>query len=217
MTLCLALILLTTGDLPTSLSESIPEPMAEPMPEPKGAPLGDHVLLRVRGGAWTTKAFEFDAITTSSTQLRSTADTLASFGFDGGGSVLNDRIVVFGSIEGSYSSKIHSENVGLCIGWRDWAPSTAAAGIPNEVILYAGAMYGRFDITTSGFGDFDNTLGARAGISLYWKLTPIAGISLLAEYRYMKFDYKDKSSILSGDTSIGGSGLWIGMGIDFRF
>jgi len=211
MTLCLALFLLAPGDLPTSLSDP------DPAPEPVGAPLGDHILLRVRGGIWSSRALDFDTTLSNGTQLRSKATALYTAGIDAGGSIFHDRFVVFGSIEENFSSGIRSETASVCFGWRDWAGPTASAGVPNEVILFTGPMFGRFDISTSGFGGFDNGIGVRAGITLTWKLSPYAGFSLDAEYRFIEFDYKDKGSIVSGDKSIGGSGFWIGAGIDFRF
>lgn len=207
MTLCLALLLLTAGDLPTSLSD--------PDPAPVGAPQGDHFLVRARGGVWMARDFQFEAVTPASTQLSSKADMLYTAALDVGGSIFNDRFVVFASLEGSYSSNIHSETVSLCFAWRDWAGPTAAAGVPNEVLLFAGPMFGRFDITTSGFGDFDNGIGVRAGLTLTWKLTKVVGFSLDAEYRFIEYDYKD--SVVSGDSKIGGSGFWLGAGLDFRF
>ena len=207
MTLCLALFLATLGDLPGSLSE----------PEPTPPPGGDRILVRVRGGVWSSGGFDFDAFTTSGTEMRSKQQMLLSVGLDAGAAILSERFVIFASVEESSASKINLEDAGFCLGFRDWSGPTAAAGVPNEALLYAGPLFGRFDVTTSGFGKFDTGIGARAGLSLTWKLSPPFAFSLVAEYRYLKFDLKDKSEIATGDKSIGGSGYWLGAGVDLRF
>jgi hypothetical protein len=221
MTLWLALFLLAPGDLPTSLSDPLPEAdvaaEAEILPEPVGAPQGDHILLRARVGLWGSPAFHFDAVTTSNMELNSKIQTLFTGGVDVGGSILHDRFVIFASIEGSFANKIQLETASICLGWRDWAGPNAAKGVPNEVLLFTGPMVGRFDISTPGFGKFDTGIGVRAGMTLTWKLTHYIGVSFDGEYRFIQFDFKDKSSLVSGDTSIGGSGYWLGVGLDFRF
>jgi len=40
-------------------------------------------------------------------------------------------------------------------------------------------------------------------------------VQLAGEYRYLKFDYK--RDVVSGDSSIGGSSAFIGLGLSFRF
>ena len=207
MTLCLTLLLATLGDLPATLSE----------PEPTPPPGGDRVLVRVRGGMWSSNGFDFEAVTTSSTLLRSKQQSLGSVALDAGGAILNERFVVFASIEENLASHISLEDVGFCMGFRDWSGPTAAAGVPNEALLYAGPIFGRFDVKTSGFSSFDTGFGMRAGVSLTWKLAAPFALSLIGEYRYIKFDVKDKSAIASGDTSIGGSGFYVGAGLDLRF
>jgi hypothetical protein len=209
MTFCLALLLAMSDDLPLSLSE--------PEPEPAPPARVDSLFLRLRGGIWASRGLDFDATTVFSTQLRSKSETLSSAGIDFGASIFSERVVVFGSLEASIGGKMHSESVGACIGYRDWSDPGASPGVPQEAMIYAGPIFGRFDITTAGFGDFDRALGARAGISFTWKLNRTFGVSLAVEYRYLKFDYKDKSTIVSGDTSIGGSGVWAGLGLDLRF
>ena len=206
MTLCLALMLLTGEDLPLSLVE----------PEPSGAPLGDSILLRARGGDWTSRQFDFEAFTVSGQQLRSGAETLLSAGVDAGFAVA-DRVVVFGMFEGLWSNDVHSEIAGICVGYRDWSEPGASAGVPQEAMIYAGALYGRFDITTPGFGDFDSAAGARAGMSFTWSLARALGLTFAVEYRYLKFDYADEGDLVSGDRTIGGSGIWVGLGLDLRF
>jgi len=206
MSLCLALLLLSPDDLPLSLSE----------PVPAGVRPADSLLLRAYGGIWSSRALDFEATTTASTRLRSGAETLVSAGLDAGIAV-HDRVMVFGTIEGSWANEIHSEVAGVSVGYRDWSDPSASPGVPHEAMIYAGALYGRFDITTPGFGDFDNAFGGRAGISFTWTLAKSLGLTLAAEYRYLKFDYKDKSTLVSGDTSIGGSGIWAGLGLDLRF
>ena len=207
MTLCVLLLLLSPDDLPLSLSE----------PEPAAPEARDTLFLRVRGGAWTTSAFRFDATTTASTEMTSRQKTLGSGGLDAGASLLSDRLVLFGGIDGSFASHLRLETGGICLGVRDWSDPAAVAGVPQEGMIYAGPIYGRFDVTTPGFIDFDRAWGARAGISFTWKPGRTLGLTLVAEYRYIKFQVRDKSEIASGNTSVGGSGLWAGLGLDFRF
>ncbi len=207
MTLCLAMMLLLSQDeIPLSLSE----------PSPAGVVPDDRFLLRATGGIWSAHSFDFDATTTAGLQLRSSEETLLTAGADAG-MALFDRVFLFGTVEGSWSNDIHAEVAGLSLGYRDGSDPGASPGVPQEAMVYAGALFGRFAITTPGFGDFENAFGGRAGISFTWKLARTLGLNLAVEYRYLKFDYKDKSTILTGDESIGGSGLWAGLGLDLRF
>src|SRR5437667_6179726 len=133
MTLCLALLLLTPDDLPNSLSEPEPEPAAPAHEE--------LAFLRVRGGLWSSRAFHFEATSISSTEMSSKQATLGSAGVDLGPSFFGDRLVFFGSVEGSYGNKIHLEDAGLCVGFRDWADPGSSAGVPQEAMIYAGPIY----------------------------------------------------------------------------
>lgn len=211
MTLCLALFLLASGDLPLSLSE--PEPDPGSMTPPPG---GDKILLRVRGGVWSSHAFEFNAVT-SNTEMVSKTQLLETVGIDAGGSLWSERFVIFASVEDSMADKISLEDAGFCVGWRDWAGPNASAAVPHEALIYVGPLLGRFTTSTSGFAKFDTGIGVRAGVSLTWMFGKHFGVSVVGEFRYMKFDVKSASEILSGSTSIGGSGYWAGAGLDLRF
>jgi hypothetical protein len=216
MTLCLALFLMASGDLPVSLSD--PEPELEREPEPMTPPPGgDRILFRLRGGVWDSKAFNFTAVTTSNTEMRSTQQLLESVGIDAGGSLFNERFMIFASVEESLASKITLEDAGVCVGLRDWAGPNATAAVPHEALAYVGPMLGRFTTSASGFSKFNTGFGVRAGISLTWLLGKHFGVSFVGEYRYLKFDVKDTSEIVSGNKSIGGSGFWLGAGLDLRF
>src|ERR1043166_1391131 len=143
MTFCLAVLLLMPDDLPVSLSE--PEPEVAPLASP------DASFVRVRGGLWSSRQFHFEATTTASTGISSKQETLGSAGIDLGPAILGDRVVFFGSVEGAFGNRIRMEDVGLCVGFRDWADPGATAGVPQEAMIYAGPIYGKFDVTTPGF------------------------------------------------------------------
>ncbi|HLF91824.1 MAG TPA: hypothetical protein VJB14_00035 [Planctomycetota bacterium] len=209
MTLCLAMMMLLTQDeLPIALSLG--------GPAPAGVVPDDRFLLRATGGVWSARSFDFDATTTASLQLRSSEETLLTAGVDAG-MALYDRVFLFGTLEGAWANDIHAEVAGLSVGYRDGSDPGASPGVPQEAMIYAGALFGRFAITTPGFGDFENALGGRAGMSFTWKLARTLGLTLAVEYRYLKFDYKDDSTLLTGNESIGGSGIWAGLGLDLRF
>jgi len=209
MTLCLALFLLMPDDLPGSLND--------PEPEPAPDPFHESVFIRGRGGIWASRAFRFEATTVGGSLQSSKQENFGSGGLDVGFSPGMEKFVVFGSVEAAFASHLRLEDAGLCVGFRDWADPGAMMGVPQEAMIYAGPIYGRFDITTPGFVEFNRAWGARAGVSFTWKLTHALGISLMAEYRYLKFRVKDKSEIASGNTTIGASGLWAGFGVDLVF
>jgi hypothetical protein len=199
-----------------SLSEPEPEPELEPemMTPPPG---GDRILFRVRGGVWSSHQFQFDAVTTSSTEMVSKQTMLESVGIDAGGSLFNERFMIFLTVEDNMATRISLEDAGFCVGLRDWSGPNASPGVPHEALIYVGPLFGRFTTSTSGFAKFDTGIGARAGVSLTWTLAKHFGASLVGEYRYMKFDVSNRSDIVSGSKSIGGSGYWVGAGLDLRF
>ena len=207
MTLCLALLLMASddlmasGDLPLSLSEPEPDPGIMTPPPPGG----DKIFFRVQGGIWSSHSFEFDAITTSNTEMVSKQQLLESVGLYAGGSLFNDRFMIFVSVEDSFSNKITLEDAGFCIGFRDWSGPNASQAVPHEALIYVGPLFGRFTTSTAGFAKFDTGIGVRAGISLTWMLGKHFGLSVVGEFRYMTFGVKDTSEIVSGSTSILGS------------
>lgn len=171
-------------------------------------------ILGARLGVWTGRDFEFQAIRTDSTQA--TSKTQALFAASAmGGVQLYDHFVVLGSVEADIASKISAQSGGVYLGWREHPKQRYGKGVPDEVMIYAGVLVGRFEVNETDFGDFDTGIGFGGGVALGWTISSHFAVQLYGEYRHMTFDYE--RDIISGDKRIGGNTLWIGAGIDLRF
>jgi hypothetical protein len=201
MTLLLAALLLGPGDLPVGVAD-----------EPAFS--DESVFLRVRGGAWICKDFKFEAVRTDSVQVESKEETLPSGAIEFG-VFLPEGLYLAATAEASIGSHTHAGIAGLSIGYRERRAPDASALLPDEGTAYLGGFYGRFEVDAEGFGDFDDAFGFRGGLSASWKLSSKVLASIAAEYRYVEFEYE--GDVLAGDTHAGGSGVWIGASIDFRF
>ena len=171
-------------------------------------------IFGVRAGIWTGRSFDFQAIRLDSTQA--TSDQQAFFSAQAlAGIQLYEHVAVLVSYEADIASKVSAHVGGAYLGWRERPKTRYGKGVPDEVLIYAGAVTGRISVDTTGFGSFDRGLGYSVGLSLGWSLTPRLSVQLAGEYRYLKFDYRQ--DVLSGDTSIGGNSVWAGLGLDYRF
>ena len=176
--------------------------------------LGLEGFVRLRGGVWASGGFEFEATRADSVRVKSDGQGLASGGVDLG-FVFADHIVVFASADYSATDDVNAQAAGGAIGYRERSAPDASPGVPDEITVYAGAMWGRFEVEAPGFGDFDDAIGLRAGIAVTYELSPWVTVSAIGEYRLMEFRYQEE--VLEGDDQAGGSGAWIGLGLDLRF
>jgi hypothetical protein len=189
------------GDLPQEMSYEEP-------------PLSDGYFGRLYGGVWGSHKFKFSATQTSGSTVSTNFETLGSFGVDVGGRFY-EHWVAFASLEGNFRTDVQSELLGLSIGYRDAPVAGAYSVVPDELMVYAGALGGRFQVTTPGFGDFKDSVGGRLGIDLLWKVARGIRFTFSAEWRYIVFEYKP--SITQGDSQIGGGTYWFGAGFEVRF
>jgi hypothetical protein len=189
------------GDLPTELTYGEPA-------------LEDGFFGRLYGGVWGSRRFRFAATEASGNSVFSGREGLESVGFDGG-TRFAEHLVLFATVEGDYRSDIRSELAGVSLGYRDSPLSGAPPGVPDEVMIYAGPIGGRFDVTTPGFGKFKDSVGGRLGLDLFWLLGRHGGVSLCAEYRRIAFEYEP--SVIQGDSRIGGGTYWLGAKAEIRF
>lgn len=174
----------------------------------------ESVFVRLRGGAWISKDFKFEAVRTDSVQVESKEEALPSGALEFGVR-LPAGLFLTAAAEASMGSHTEVAVAGLAIGYRERRAPDASELLPAEGAAYVGGLYGRFEVDEEGFGDFDDAFGFRGGLSASWNLSSgiVAGVT--AEYRFMEFEYE--GDVLSGDTHAGGSGVWVGATIDFRF
>ncbi len=197
----LAILAFDAADLPTEMRWEEPG-------------LGLEGFLRLRAGVWASSGFEFEATRTDSIKVKSDGQGLASGGVDLG-FVIADHFVIFASGDYSATDDSNAQAAGAAIGYRDRAAPDASPGVPDEVMIYAGAFWAQFEIEAANFGDFDDAIGFRAGIAVTYLLSPWVSVSALGEYRLAEFDYEEE--VLEGDEFAGGSGAWVGLGLDLRF
>jgi len=187
--------------LPRSLQDDMDRPTVEG-------------ILSVRAGVWTGRQFSFQSVRTDSTQATSKQQALFSASVLGGVQ-LYEHFAILGTYEADLASKLTVQLGGAYIGWREHPKQRYGKGVPDEVLLYAGALFGRLKVDKEDFGSFDRSIGFGSGLAFGWVLSSRFTAQLYGEYRYMKFDYN--RDVLSGDKSIGGHGAWLGLGVDYRF
>jgi len=182
-----------------------------PQEEPASGDLQPFVTLR--SGVWAGTGFHFEAVKDS---VRRELDTNALFsaGVDAGVQFL-EHFVLFGTYEVNLTDDIFSDLAGACIGYRERGEEGGKAAIPQETTVYAGGLYGRFDVDAEGLWEFDDAWGFRAGIAFSWKVGRSLTVDLVGEYRLIEFDYSVKPD--SGDKYVGGSTGWLGLGLQYRF
>lgn len=171
-------------------------------------------IAAVRVGVWAGREFSFEAVRTDATQAKSKQQAFASASVLGG-IQLYDHVVILGTYEADLASKVTVQVGGGYLGWRERPRERYGKGVPDEVMLYAGALVGRLGVDKDDFGSFDRAVGFGGGLAFGWALSKHATIEVYGEYRFMRFDYNRE--ILSGDKSIGGSSGWFGLGLDWRF
>ncbi len=199
MTLLLALLVLAPGD---PAGEDA-EPAKDPVLEPYG---------RLRAGVWAANGFAFEAVVGS---VRREIDTHALFsaGVDGG-VALHERFLFFLSYDVNLADHVFSDLVGASVGYREFSKDPNPL-VPRDVTLYAGGIWGRFDVEEDDFGSFEDSYGFRAGVSLSWAPARGLKLSAIGEYRLIEFEYNEE--VTEGDDRAGGSTLWIGLGLDLGF
>ena len=171
-------------------------------------------FVRARGGIWAGGGFAFETIRTDSTQVKLEDEVLPSAGVDAG-LIFADRFVLFGSADAAWAKDVEVQAVGAALGYRERRAVGAPAGVPDEVTIYAGGLWGSFQVDAAGFGDFDDALGFRAGLLLTWLPGRGMALSAVGEYRLLEFDYEEE--VFDGDTHAGGSTVWLGAAFDLRF
>ena len=175
-------------------------------------------FIKLRAGAWGSSGFDFQAIRTDSKFVQLKDEVLISGGIDLGVEIAR-RLVIFGTAEISGTDNIRSEMVGAYVGIRDYKRPGAAKGIPDRAMIYAGAIWATYDVTNDvdgeEFGNFDDAFGFGGGLELTWNATSALTMSLIGEFRLIKFDYE--LPIVSGDTHAGGPTGWVGAAFELRF
>ena len=175
---------------------------------------GSETFLRFRGGVWACRGFAFEAIRTDSTQVKTDEEVLPSAGVDLG-FLFADKFLLLLSGDFSATNHVRVPSAGAAIGYLDRRRPDAARGVPDEVAIYAGGFWSSFEVDAADFGDFEDAIGFRAGLTLSWKPSPGLSIGAAGEYRLAEFDYDE--DVLQGDRHAGGSGVWAGVYLDLQF
>jgi hypothetical protein len=171
-------------------------------------------FIGVRTGVWMGRSFDFQSVRTDSTEASSDQQALFSASLYGGVQFY-EHLAVMLSYEADIASKISASVGGAYLGWREHPKERYGKGVPDEVLIFAGVVTGRISVDSPDFGSFKRGVGFSGGLMLGWSLSSHWTVQLDGEYRFLKFDYK--RDVLSGDTSIGGNTVWIGLGLDYRF
>lgn len=171
-------------------------------------------FLRFRTGVWGSRDFDFETVRADGVPRRAKGEWITSTGFDAG-AVFPDQWALILTYEFEASHEYFGHVAGASLGYRGVAQGKVDPGVPEETLLYAGVLWGTLEVHDDSFGDFDESVGFRAGLSLTWRLHPTLVVTALGEYRLMEFDYREP--ILEGDDKTGGSGIMVGVGLDVRF
>ncbi len=174
---------------------------------------GTEFFVRPRAGVWSCSGFEFEAIRTDGTFVHVNETTLYAGGLDLGFEIAG-HYIVFAGYDIGLTDSVTADAIGAAVGYRDRAAPGASPGIPDEVAIYAGGFWGRFEVRKAGFGGFDDAFGFRAGMMFTWMASRSVAVSLIGEYRLVEFEYQEP--VLTDDKKVGGSGGWAGLGVEFR-
>ena len=202
MSVFLAILLASAGDLPQNLQDS-------EAPEPK-----TQGFVRVRGGVWASRGFDFEAVRSTGAQVSTSGEMLGSAALDFGVSI-RERALIFVSAEAGSGSGLDARVAGLYLGIRERIKPPYPPAMPHEITAYAGALWGQIEARDDAFGKFDDTWGFGGGLEFTWFLSRHWALSVIGEYRLMRFKYQE--DVVSGETELGGSGAWAGASLELRF
>jgi hypothetical protein len=166
----------------------------------------------LRSGVWAGTGFRFDS-THDSVRREINTNALFSAGVDAGVE-FSKHFVLFGTYEVNLAEDIFCDIAGACLGYRERAEEGTRSTIPVETTVYAGGIWGRFDVNAEGY-KFDDAVGFRAGMAFSWKVSRSLTVDLVGEYRLIEFNCTEKPD--SGDNQIGGSSGWLGLGLKLTF
>lgn len=202
MNIIFSVLLAASGDLPQNLQDS-------ETPEPK-----TQGFVRVRGGAWISRGFDFEAVTAGGLQVSTHDEALGSAALDVGVSI-RERALLFVSAEACTGGGLEARVAGIYLGIRERLKPPYPPAMPHEITAYAGALWGQIEARNSAFGTFDDAWGFGGGFEFTWFLSRNWAVSVIGEYRLMRFKYEE--DVVSGDTELGGSGVWAGASLELRF
>jgi hypothetical protein len=171
-------------------------------------------VVAARMGVWSGHGFEFAAARTDGLESKTSQSTFFTASLLGGIQI-HEHVVLLGTYEGDVASKVTVQVGGGYLGWREHPKQRYGKGVPDEVMIYAGAIVGRYQVHKTDFGSFDNGVGFAGGVAMGWMISSQLSVQLYGEYRLIEFDYK--RPVASGDDSVGGSSILIAAGIDLRF
>lgn len=178
--------------------------------------LGDFTVepyIRARVGGWGSGGFEFEAARADG--KRKIDGRGLVFGGAEVGTVIADRILLFGTYEYATGGDLTIEVVGLSAGWRMPIEISYVDVAPTQFSIFAGAIFGAIEIDQENFGRVADDVGFRAGISLGWELSDSLLLDLFVELRVIDFEYR--SPLLGGDDRIGGGGVAAGFSLEWGF
>jgi hypothetical protein len=86
---------------------------------------------------------------------------------------------------------------------------------PWYLQVAAGPIFGKIDVSTSGFGDFKSGVGGEVRISATVEVHDRIELMLWMDVRQITFDYDEP--VVSGDKDAGGASFAVGAGFLMRF
>jgi hypothetical protein len=205
----------TEISLPTSLSASPFEfsEAARLSAEPLRPPAKSWISLDAYLGVLFMD-FDFDTLGTDFVRRQVSGIGTAALGVEGLVEVLPDWRVGLAA-EVDMWSDLRILAVGPVVTWRfSGSHRSAVSGqTDTEHFLKLGVYYEKLEISKTGFGDFDPTVGVRLGYELRLGLSDRWNILLGASLQYSQWNYSETT--LGGDDKIGGFGGLISVGISW--
>lgn len=86
---------------------------------------------------------------------------------------------------------------------------------PHFIQLAAGPIFGKINVSTTGFGDFKSGVGGEVRLSTTVEVHEKIELMLWLDYRHIRFDYDE--TVVSGDKDAGGASFAVGAGFLMRF
>ena len=132
-------------------------------------------IAGVRLGVWTGRGFDFVAVRTDATQASSDQQALIT-ACAIAGVQLYERFNILVSYEGDIASKVSAGVAGAYLGWREHPKEKYGKGVPDEVLVYAGAVTGSISVDAPDFGGFKRGVGYSVGLSLGWSISALSDV-----------------------------------------
>ncbi len=160
------------------------------------------LVTRLRTGVWASGGFQFEALTLDG-KREIDGQSLWSAGAEVGVAINNEWLVIAG-FDYNWGNDVELTCAQLSFGWRTFVEKPIESVPPFRLEVFAGALWGHFNVLKGGFGDFEDGIGAQGGVNVMFDIADSMTLGAYISGRWILFDYKN--DVIDGDVQVGGGG-----------